>query len=131
MRPILLFLRDTITGGVLFLLPVILISMLLRKAHDYLSHIVQPIADVLPDVFFGFDGSRALAIVLMVSICFFSGLLFRSSWIKNNLGKIEDNFLSFLPGYALIKSVTADAMGHENLNGLIPVWIKDEEYNES
>lgn len=125
MKPILSFIRDTITGGILFLLPIVLIIMILKRAHEILSKIVTPIADLMPDIFLGLDGSRVLVIVIMVLLCFCSGLLFRSRWIKDRIGSLENGFLSFLPGYSLMKSVTSDAIGHDNSQNLSPVVVED------
>ncbi len=118
------FLRDTITGGVLFMLPMILIIMLLIKAHEVLSKVVKPIAGMLPDTFMGFDGSRLIAILLMILICFISGLLFRSKSVRKGVSRLEDNFLYLIPGYTLIKSMTADAVGNQEEHGLKPVLVE-------
>lgn len=101
--------------------------MLLKKAHEILAIIVTPIADLLPDMFLGFDGSRTVALMLMIVICFLSGLIFRSSYIKRHIDKVEDNFLSHVPGYTLIKSVTADALGHQTEYSLITVLVTEGE----
>lgn len=126
MKALLSFLRNTITGGVLFMLPVILIIVLLVKAHEILSKIVAPIADQMPDNILGLDGSRLIAILLMIAICFFSGLLFRSKRIRKYIGKLEDSFLSLIPGYALMKSVTADAIGDVGERDLVPVVVEND-----
>jgi len=78
------FIKTTITGGILFLLSVIL---------------------------------------LLVLICFVSGLLFRSKYVKNWIKKLEDQVLINLPGYALIKSITARVMGETLDEDMCPILI--------
>jgi uncharacterized membrane protein len=108
------------------MLPMILIIMLLVKAHEILSRLIEPISRMLPDSFLGFDGSRVLSLFLMVMICFISGLLFRSQSVRKRIAQIEDNFLYLIPGYTLIKSITADAVGDKEVNELRPVLVETE-----
>ncbi len=124
---IIKFIRATLTGGIIFLLPIVLFSIVLAKAIEILIKISQPLANVMNEKVFGFDGSMLVAIVLLVIICFIGGLLFRSAVVKKWIAKLEDNMLIFLPGYALIKSITADTLGEQVENELKPVLVKDEE----
>ena len=125
MKAIISFVRNSVTGGILFLLPVVLIMMLLVKAHEVVERLVAPLSDLLPREFLGFNGAGFLALIMLVVICFLGGLLFQSTRVKEAVGKLEDNFLSLLPGYALIKTVTADAIGKADVNSLMPVKIQD------
>lgn len=125
MKSINQFLRDTLTGGILFLLPVVIIIMVLKKAHDILLKISAPLANVMPDILFGLDGSNVLAVLLLILFCFIGGMLFRFMSIRKLLGKIETNVFSYLPGYAMIKSITADALGATEQGGLHPVMVED------
>lgn len=127
MKPIFKFVRTTITGGILFLLPLVLSLMLVGKAHDLLVIISKPLAERLPDILFGLDGSNLVAVALLIVICFFSGLLFRSAMIKRWILSLEDNILSHLPGYRMIKSITADTVGEKVEQGLSTVLIKDDD----
>ena len=111
MKSFLSFLRSTLTGGVLFLLPMVLLVVLLNKARLIMLTLSKPLADRLPDVILGLDGSNLIAIGLLLMICFVSGLLFRSPRVRQSIGSLEENFLTFLPGYALIKSIAVDAVG--------------------
>lgn len=125
MKPVLLFIRTTLTGGILFLLPVVLLIILLQKANAILEKLSGPLAEQFPDRILGFDGSALVTILLILLICFFSGLLFRSILIKKWIGTLEDSVLSNLPGYTLIKSITADAIGENTQEMMHPVLIQD------
>lgn len=127
MKSISSFLKHIFTGGILFLLPIVLILILLEKAHLMLLKISAPISNRLPDIIFGFDGSSLIAILLLITICFLGGLLFRLARVKKAVRTLEENILSNIPGYSLIKSLTADAVGEQIDNKMQPVLIKDEE----
>jgi uncharacterized membrane protein len=125
MKSLIHLLRTTLTGGIIFLLPVTLLIIVLKKAFALLAQISAPIARRIPDGFLGLDGSKLIGIFLIVLICFISGLAFRSKLIKRWIGKLEDNVLSLVPGYTLVKSITADAVGEKVDQSLHPVLVQD------
>ena len=90
--------------------------------------ISAPIAEKLPEIIFGFDGSNLVAILLLIFICFISGLFFRSKLVRTWIRKIEDTILINLPGYALlIKSITAGAIGEQSETDMSPVLIHEDD----
>jgi uncharacterized membrane protein len=125
MNSIIRFIRTTITGGVLFLLPIVVLFFIFDKAYSILSRISEPIAAKIPDVILGFDGSALITVLLLILICFTAGLVFRSKRIRKALGKLEDNVLTYIPGYSLLKSITADSLGQEVEYKLLPVRVGD------
>ena len=126
MKSLLSFIKTTLTGGVLFLLPFILLITLLKEVFNFLFKISDPISKYLPEIIFGLNGSIIVAILLLVAICFIGGLLFRTQRVKKFTKKLEDNILNLLPGYALIKSITADTIGEKIEHNMTPILIKDD-----
>ena len=98
MKSIATFLRATISGGILFLLPVVLVVMMLGKAHQIMVKISGPLANLLPDRLMGLDGSMILAVILLIFICFFAGLLIKSKRVKQQMGRLEDTLFVYIPG---------------------------------
>lgn len=127
MKSILSFIRTTLTGGVLFLLPVLLMVFLIKKAFELISPIAEPFADFLPDIILGFDGSALVAILLLVIVCFIGGLLFRSKRVQKWVASIEDNVLSAVPGYFLIKNVAADVVGNQDEHNMKPILVREDD----
>lgn len=125
MKSLTHFVRHTLTGGILFLLPLVLLIMALNKAHLMLLKISTPLAKLLPDIILGLDGSNILAIFLLLVLCFIGGLFFRSARIRQGISKFEENVLSYLPGYSLVKSITTDAIGHRDDQSLHSVLVQD------
>jgi uncharacterized membrane protein len=125
------FIRTTLTGGIIFLLPIVLLIIVIAKAIEILHKISSPLADAMTDgEILGFDGSMLVAIFLLVIICFLSGLLFRSARIKLWVTSLEENVLTYLPGYALLKSVAADTLGEQDAHKMyryvmerIGIWL--------
>lgn len=127
MKSLIGFIRATITGGILFLLPVILLIIIFTKAYNILLKITTPISEKLPELIFGLNGSFLVTVVLMILICFVSGLLFRSILVKSWVKKIEDTVLINLPGYVLIKSITASAIGEKSDTDMVPILIQEDD----
>ena len=99
-NPIAGFIRATLTGGIIFLLPIVLIIMVGAKAIEILLKISSPLAKHMADgSFLGLDGSMLLAVTLLILICFISGLFYRSVVVKNWIARLEENVLVYLPGY--------------------------------
>ena len=127
MNPTLRFIRTTVIGGILFLLPLVVLFIIFEKAHSILSVISDPISRKISDSILGFDGSALISILLLILICFLGGLIFRSKKVKKVLQKLEDKVLIYIPGYSLMKSVTADTLGEDVANKLIPARVADGE----
>ena len=130
MKITLSFLRDTLTGGILFLIPMVLLILVLRKAISTLSKVSAPLSERMPEVIAGLDGSRLLAVCLIVVICFVSGLAFRLSLVRQRVGGLEEKVLSYLPGYTMIKAIATDTLGSKDARTLqrygkgASTWLK-------
>jgi uncharacterized membrane protein len=125
MKSLLAFIRHTLTGGILFLLPIVLIVIILQKAISLTAKLAAPLDPYLPDRFLGFDGRAFLVVAFLVLVCFAGGLLIRSARVKKSIGSLEENLLSYLPGYTMIKSLAADAVGEKEEHVLTPVLVQD------
>jgi uncharacterized membrane protein len=125
MKSLVAFLRATISGGILFLLPVVLVIMMLGHAHQIMVKISGPLATLLPDRLFGLDGSMILAVILLILICFFAGLLIKSKKVKQQMSRLEDTLFVYIPGYLLLKSIAADTVGEKEASAMKPVMVKD------
>ncbi|OBY49158.1 MULTISPECIES: hypothetical protein [Pseudomonas] len=112
------FIRTTIAGGLLFILPLVLLFILIEKAIHLLT---PPVQKILP-LFTGFTAwgvtSVTLAcIVLLLLLCFLAGLLARTRAAAASLRTLEDRLLSNLPGYQLLKDATARFAGMDEVEG--------------
>src|SRR5262245_43272621 len=100
------FLRTTIAGGVLFLVPVIVIVTILEKAFVLAHKIVAPIASHLPfQSIIGVAINKVLAITLLVGVCFLAGLLARTAMARRCVEWLETSLLSNIPGYEFMKGM--------------------------
>lgn len=127
MKSAMIFIRATLTGGILFLIPVVLTLVILNKARVMILKLSAPLTRKMPDIILGLDGSNLLAIVMIILFCFVAGLIFRSDAVRSRIEKWEDNFLSYMPGYTMIKSIASDIAGDSHDHNMKTVLVKGEE----
>jgi uncharacterized membrane protein len=114
MRALGEFIRTTLIGGILFLLPIVVLIVVLGKAQDVSSRIVAPVAERMPVLFVGGVAvAKILAIVVIALFCFFAGLFARTRLAKRSVGWLERGLLSKLPGYDFFKGISESLVGFE------------------
>lgn len=125
MKSLSRFVINTLTGGILFLIPIVLLIILFTTANNYILKISEPLASMLPDRFLGLDGSRLLAIALLILFCFLGGLAIKTSFITNFIAKLEEAIFCYVPGYSMIKAIASDAVGAETSHKAVAVFVED------
>jgi uncharacterized membrane protein len=108
------FLRTTLLGGVFFLVPIVVLAMILAKAHDMTADIVKPVTDHLPIVSArGVLAAKILAVVIILAFCFVAGLFASTRIAKAFAEGLETTILSRVPGYRFLKTVGEGMAGIE------------------
>jgi uncharacterized membrane protein len=114
MNRMLRFFRTTIAGGILFLVPIVVLLIILGKALALAHRVAVPLAERIPaQSFLGLPMPRLLAIVLIVAFCFLAGVLARTSLAKKIVEGLEASLLSNLPGYEFFKGMGENILGAE------------------
>lgn len=124
MKPLLSFLRTTLLGGVLFVLPVWLAVLLLIKAVMQLRIFVKPVTTELPQ---DLDHPRIVAVILIFLLCFLVGFLIRTAIGSQVRSALENAVLNKLPGYSLIRGFTGRLTDFEKSGSFQPALIEIEE----
>lgn len=114
MKPLLQFIQTTLAGGLLFLVPIIVLVIILGKALTFAHRLIDPLAARLPvESVVGLRTPVLLAIAVLVLFCFLAGFLARSALANKLVQGLEMAVLSQVPGYALLKSVSGSLLGIE------------------
>jgi uncharacterized membrane protein len=129
--PLKEFLKTTLLGGALFLLPVALILFILSYALRWAKDVARPIADGLHIDRFGgvadFVAVTALSVVILILISFAAGIVARTAVGKRISRWSEASIFSHLPQYQLMKSM-AEGLAHiESASGLKPALVNIED----
>jgi uncharacterized membrane protein len=105
------FARTTLVGGVLFLVPIIVLIAIVGKALELVHKLTDPLAERFP-VAAGHT-PILLASGLLILVCFVMGLLALTRPARVGVAWLERVFLSKIPGYVLLKGAGESALGFE------------------
>jgi uncharacterized membrane protein len=120
------FLKATIVGGLLFLLPAAVVLIILRHAMNLAGRVAEPISSLLPDAVISAVLATVLAALLLVLICFLSGLVARTRMGKRIMRSFETSLLGSIPQYQLVKSMAEGLAQVENAEGVKPALVSIE-----
>jgi len=125
------FLKTTIIGGVLFLLPVAVIVFILSYALRLVKRVAVPISqnlhlDQLGSVA-GVGAATILSVLMLILISFAAGIVARTAVGRRITKWSEESLLGRLPQYQLMKSM-AEGLAHlESASGLKPALVSIED----
>jgi len=118
------FLKSTIIGGVLIILPLGILIVMVMKFVGMLKPIAEPMAAYLPETL-RFPMLLALALLLILS--FAAGLLALTS-LGRGVGRfIESSILNRIPGYSMMRSLTHRIGDIDDTAKFAPAFVEIEE----
>ena len=126
MRGVYRFFKSTMIGGLVVLLPIVVIVAIVGWAVDLAIKVGEPLFARLPDKSIGGVSLVLLiAIVAVVLCCFLAGIAAETALVSG-LGRRAERFALLVPGYALMKRVGADLIGVEGKRPLRTVLVRFE-----
>ena len=100
--------KTTLIGGMLFLVPLVIIILVVGKAIGVMMLVAEPMAKFLPvDTVGGVALANILALLCVLLLCYLAGLIARISLAGKAIKTIEDKALMKIPGYTMIKGITS------------------------
>ena len=119
------FLKTTLIGGLLIVVPTYLSVLLLAKALGAVMALFAPIVALLPEGAQHFG--RVIAIALVVLLCFVLGLLARTGLGRRAIAAFERRVLERMPGYTMLRSVVRRVSGTGDDVQFQPVLVEIED----
>lgn len=102
------FIKTTLIGGVLFLVPVIVLVVVVAEAVDLMMAVAEPVAAVLPVKTVGDIALvKIVAVVAVVLLCFLAGLVAQTRLARKLTKGIEAAILDRIPGYTMFRGMTS------------------------
>ena len=109
MKSLSAFLKATVVGGAIYMVPIVVILAVLGKVHSVASKLIAPLtAQLEAQEIGGIHLARLLAIVAVVLVCFAAGLFARTDIARRFVGWLEHAILSNLPGYSVVSALGTD-----------------------
>jgi len=119
------FIKTTVIGGLVFLVPIVIVVAVVGKAYEIMMLVAQPMSDWIPvDAVGGIALANILALAAIGLLCFIFGVIARSASAKKIYHTLDAILLSF-PGYAFVKGFS-DSMSRseEEAKSFIPVLAR-------
>jgi uncharacterized membrane protein len=128
------FVKNTLVGGLLIVVPLYLAVLLLLKAMQSVMGLVRPFSKLLPP---WIPADNILSLLLVLSLCFLIGLAVRAPIGRALRERLEQSLFERIPGYALFRSLTQRLAGEsrehvwqpalaEIEDALVPAFIIEE-----
>ena len=103
--------RTTLTGAVVFLLPIGILAFFVGKILTIVHKLVEPISEHLPvKSVAGVSATVLVALFGIIAVSFIAGLFAKSRIARGAVEKVETHFLGRLPVYGLLKSLSNDVI---------------------
>ena len=119
------FIKTTILGGLIFLVPLFIVTIVLAKAHGLMVKVAKPFSALIPlDTIGGVAIANILAILAILLCCLIVGMLAKGDTAKRLLKSIEEKLL-VIPAYSFVKGVTDSLISSEEAaKAFVPVIVK-------
>jgi uncharacterized membrane protein len=124
MRTLAEFIKTTLIGGVLVILPIYVVVLLLAKAINGLLALLAPITAQVPAAV---QFRQIVAILLLVAICFVIGLIVRTGPGLRAKNAFERAVLEKLPGYTFLRGLAKRLTGDSEERTMEPCLAEIEE----
>jgi uncharacterized membrane protein len=115
MKPLVEFVKTTLVGGLLFLIPVVLLVFLVQKALHLAGSGLAPVAHLLPtQSVVGIAKAQVVAVCSLLLVCFMAGLAIRTRAGARVNAQIERVILQRMPGFTFVKTIARGLAGLES-----------------
>src|SRR5450432_2323108 len=101
MKPLVEFIKSTLIGGLLVILPTGVLAILVMKIVEIIKHAFAPIDEHLPAQL---HFPTLIAFILLLIACLFAGLIAQTRLGRGAGGLFERGILNHIPGYATVRS---------------------------
>lgn len=108
------FLRTTLVGGFLFLLPIGIIAFFVVKIISAARGVLEPVSHKLPfESVGGVSATALLAVAALVTLSFIAGFLAKTGPARLITRHLEERLLGRIPAYGLIRSMSSELVGQD------------------
>ena len=124
MRTLGKFIKTTLIGGVLIIVPIYVAVLLLAKTVSGLLALLAPVTAQVPT---SVRFREIVAILLLVAICFVVGLIVRTGPGLRVKNAFEQAVLGRLPGYTFFRGLAKRLTGQDEEHTLQPALVEIED----
>ncbi len=121
--------KTTIIGGMVFLVPCVVVFAVAAEAFKLTFRLADPVSAWIPvDSVGGVAIANIVTVLLILVICFAAGLLARSAFGQRTYRSLNERLLMLFPRYAFIRSMTEGLSGDGKTQTLKPVRVTFDDH---
>ena len=125
MQALTSFLKTTLVGGLLFLIPLGVIIVVLKHVMQIAARVAAPIAEHFPVTqVAGVTVVTLVAALVLLLVAFLAGVLARTRLGRRMSAWFEESILGGLPQYRMAKSMAEGFTQIESGTGMHPVLVR-------
>lgn len=124
MKRALAFIKATLLGGLIVVLPAWLAVLLVLKALGHLEIFVKPVSSHLPQTI---GHPRIIAILVLIGLCFLVGVVIQTAIGRKAERAAERAVLEKIPGYTTLRSLASRLSDHSETTSFQPALVEIEE----
>jgi uncharacterized membrane protein len=125
------FLKSTILGGLLVVVPLAILGAIVAKVVEVIGSVIGPVLALLPVKSVSVVSlSLLIACLVLLLVCFLAGLLAELALTQRVLKSVESLIMSKVPGYTLMKSVGENLLGMEGQQDRQTVLVHFEQTSQ-
>jgi uncharacterized membrane protein len=117
-------LSTTLIGGLVFLLPMIVVLVVVGHAMQIAVQAVTPLVQYLPGAQAGGIALvTAVAVLLLLALCYGAGVVARGAFARSLSARFEEKLTAVYPRYQVIKAMSQNLHGAVGQQVLKPVLL--------
>ena len=121
------FLKSALVNGLAMLIPVVLVFLAIKEIFELLVNVATPIADLFPPgTFDHVKETEILAVLLIVGLAIFLGILSKLKAGRVLGHSIEKHTLFKIPMYRMLKSLVGAFLNLESEESFKPAFIEND-----
>jgi len=121
------FVKQTLIGGFLVLMPLVVVLILVGKAFALLKGFGEAVAAKAPAGLDNLPLATILAIVFFAGLCYALGRMVAPMLDLAHGTKVERTILNRIPGYEILRGIAIAMFGLEGAEGVKPALLKRED----
>ena len=116
--------KTTLVGGVLIVLPIYLSILMVAKTLSVIVALLAPVTATIPA---GAQFRQLIAVLIVLAVCFVAGIVVRTGAGLRAKNAFERSVLEKIPGYELVRGLTARVSGDEREGAFRPALVEIED----
>lgn len=131
MKSKLSIVKTTVIGGIIFLIPLIILVIIMEKAFQIMSALSRPLSNLIQiESFAGVAVVDIITVAIIIILCFIAGFISKTAFAIKFIQRIESKILKKIPFYSFVKSITESISGISSKESLKPVLLEFDDNSQ-